>query len=39
LTGIAPDVRPGQAELVADEIDQQRTRIDVGGCCLAVDRE
>ena len=27
LTGVATDVRAGQAEVVADEIDQQRTRI------------
>ena len=31
LTGVAADVRAGQAEVIADEIDQQRARIDVGG--------
>jgi hypothetical protein len=39
LTGVATDVRAGEAEIIANEIDQQRTRIDVGGCCLAVDRK
>jgi hypothetical protein len=39
LPGIAANVGASQAEIIANEIDQQRTRIDVGGCCLAVDRK
>ena len=39
LPGVATDVRAGQAQLIADEIDQQRTRIDVGCRRLAIDRE
>src|SRR6185369_7136080 len=39
LPGIATDMRSSQTQLVADEIDQQRTRIDVRGGYPAVDRK
>ena len=35
---VAADVRPGQSERLADEVDEQEPRLDVGGALLAVDR-
>ena len=37
--GVAAPVRAGQAELVAEEVDQQHPRLDVAGDQLAVDRD
>ena len=37
LGGVAADVRAGQAQMVADEVDEQRARLDFGGDRLAVD--
>src|SRR5262249_15605791 len=37
--GVAADVGPGQAEVLADEVDQERARLDRAGLLLAVDRD
>src|SRR4051795_2390039 len=37
--GVAAPVRAGQAELVAQEVDEQQPRLDVAGVLLAVDRD
>src|SRR3954447_20509995 len=38
VAGVATDVCPGQAEVVAQEVDEQETGLDVGFVGLAVDR-
>jgi len=37
--GVTADVRAGQAELLADEVDEQEPRLDRVGPRLAVDRD
>ena len=37
LTGVAPDVRAGQAQVLAQEVDQEQARIDVSLARFAVD--
>src|SRR4029078_8059563 len=37
LTGVAPDVRPGQTQVLAEEVDKEDARIDVSLANLAVD--
>ena len=37
VAGVAADVRAGQPEVVAQEVDQQQAGLDVGLACLAVD--
>ena len=38
LAGVAADMRAGEAQVLAQELHQQRARIDVGGDGLAVHR-
>ena len=38
LRGVAADMGAGEAQVFAQELDQQRARIDIGGNGLAVDR-
>ena len=37
VAGVAADVRPGQVEVVADEVDEQAARLDLALVALAVD--
>src|SRR5579884_564549 len=37
VRGVTADVRPGQPERLADEVDQQQPRLDLGSARLAVD--
>jgi hypothetical protein len=39
LGGVAGDLRPGQAEAVADEVDEERPRLDFGLAGNAVDSD
>jgi hypothetical protein len=38
LARVAADMRAGETKLIADELDKQRSRLDVGASGLAVDR-
>ena len=37
LAGVASDMRAGEAQILANEFDQQRARVDLGVDFLAVD--
>ena len=39
LPGVAADVRAGQVEVVADEVDEELPRLDLALVALAVDRD
>src|SRR5262249_19105905 len=39
VAGVAADVGPGEPEALAEQVDQQEPRLDVGGPLLAVDRD
>ena len=39
LAGVAADVGPGEVEVLADQLDQETSRLDIRLASLAVDRE
>ena len=38
LTGVTSDMGPSETKMIAQQVDQQRAILDIGGHRLAVDR-